>query len=155
MRVWVRAASRCAASRGGVVRVRVWVCLHAVAKVVPELRAVLGEGDDLVAQLQDVGDVVLAHLGTHGDLGRVLHLELDLLGQDVREVEALARRAHAHLHEGLGVHLVVGHDLAQLGEVPAVPLAQPHGVRVELLVKVVQQADRLRRVGRVVRVRGW
>jgi hypothetical protein len=31
----------------------------------------------------------------------------------------------------------------QLGEVPAVPLAHPHGVRVDLLVQLVQQANRL------------
>jgi len=42
-----------------------------------------------------------------------------------------------------GVDDVVGHDLGHLREVPAVPLAHAHRVRVQLLVKVVQQPDRL------------
>jgi hypothetical protein len=49
-----------------------------------------------------------------------------------------ARAAHH-----FGVDDVVGHDLGHLGKVPAVPLAHAHGVRVQLLVQVVQQPDRL------------
>ena len=45
--------------------------------------------------------------------------------------------------DGLGVGNIVDNDLAHLGEVPAVPLLDTHGVRVELLVKVVEKGDGL------------
>ena len=45
----------------------------------------------------------------------------NLLRRHLREVGALALDARPHLLDRLGVHQVVRHDLAQLGEVPAVP----------------------------------
>jgi hypothetical protein len=43
----------------------------------------------------------------------------------------------------LGVCNVVCHDLGHLWEVPAIPLTHAHGVCVQLLVKVIQQTNRL------------
>ncbi|KAI3492779.1 hypothetical protein L1887_42576 [Cichorium endivia] len=86
---------------------------HAVLEVLVELGAVLGDGDDLVAQAPDVLEVGVGDLGAHGDLGGGLEGE------------------------------VVGDDLAHLGEVPAVPLLDAHGVDVDLLVEVVEEADGL------------
>lgn len=40
-------------------------------------------------------------------------------------------------------HVVVLDELAELREVPAVPLADSHSERVEVFVKLVQQADAL------------
>jgi hypothetical protein len=53
--------------------------------------------------------------------------------------------ACGHLAEldGLGVHEVVGDDLAHLREVPAVPLTHAHGVGVEFLVELVEERDGL------------
>ena len=48
-----------------------------------------------------------------------------------------------HVSDGLDEGEVVGDDLSKLGEVPAVPLACPHHVVVQLLVEVVEQRDRL------------
>ena len=59
-----------------------------------------------------------------------------------------------HCPTRLCVGDVVGHDLGHLGEVPAIPLPHPHGVRVQLLVQVVQQADGLRWRGRAGRQGG-
>jgi hypothetical protein len=49
----------------------------------------------------------------------------------------------AHLEDALGVLEVVGDDLGHLGEVPAVPLLDAHGVGVDLLVELVEEADGL------------
>jgi hypothetical protein len=48
-----------------------------------------------------------------------------------------------HRLDDLGVGLVLGDDLAHLGEVPSVPLLNPHRVDVDLLVQVVKESDRL------------
>ena len=49
--------------------------------------------------------------------------------------------AGLHRERDLGVLDVVGDDLAELGEVPAVPLARAHRVLIEFLVEVVEQGD--------------
>ena len=59
---------------------------HAVLEVLVELRAVLGNVDNLLTQVLDVGDVHVRDLGAHGDLCRLLDLLLDVLRQDVGEV---------------------------------------------------------------------
>ena len=52
---------------------------HAVLQVLPQLRAVLGEGNHLVGKHHDIGRVLLRHLCAHRNLGGLLHLDLDLL----------------------------------------------------------------------------
>ena len=52
------------------------------------LRTVLGQRDDLVAELQDVGDIVHRHLCTHADNGRLLEPALHLLLEELGEVDA-------------------------------------------------------------------
>lgn len=48
--------------------------------------------------------------------------------------------ARTDLADGLAVRHVVRDDLAELGEVPAVPLAAAHDVVIQLLVQVIQES---------------
>mmetsp|Transcript_16843 Transcript_16843/g.63884 ORF Transcript_16843/g.63884 Transcript_16843/m.63884 type:complete len:274 (-) Transcript_16843:483-1304(-) len=116
---------------------------HAVLEVLPEGGAVLHEGDDLVAELLHTVDVVLGDVSAHGHNGSLLEGRLDLGLEDVREVHGGGVGAHAHLLHHASVLQVVRDDLAHLGEVPAVPLTHAHGVRVDLLVQVVEEAHSL------------
>jgi hypothetical protein len=59
--------------------------LHARAQVFGELRAVLGNGNDLVAQRVDVLHVGVADFGAHRELGRGLDGGFEVFGED--EVE--------------------------------------------------------------------
>mmetsp|Transcript_46707 Transcript_46707/g.123983 ORF Transcript_46707/g.123983 Transcript_46707/m.123983 type:complete len:338 (+) Transcript_46707:459-1472(+) len=116
---------------------------HSVLQVLVKLHSVLGELDNLIAERLDVGDIILADLRSHRDLDGLLELLLGRLVEARAEVPIGAVGPHAHDLDHLGVGNVLGHDLAHLREVPAVPLANSHGVGVELLVELVQQPDGL------------
>eukprot|EP00760_Papus_ankaliazontas_P032066 PhM_4_TR5606/c0_g1_i2/m.58742 len=117
--------------------------LHAVAEVGRELLAVLVRRHDLVAQTCDVVDVLVRDLRTHRHNRGLADTRGDLLADDAGEVRLGGLVAGAHGEDDLGVLDVVAEDLAELGEVPAVPFLGAHGVLVELLVKVVEEADGL------------
>ena len=93
----------------------------------------------LIAQIHDVAQVLLGDLGAHGDLGGLLDLLLDVLGQDVVELGGHGVGLVADLLDRLAVGDVVLDELGELGKVPAVPLLAAHDVVVQLLVQVVQQ----------------
>ncbi len=59
---------------------------HAVAEVLGELGAVLGDADHLVAQRVDVLDVGVGDFGAHRELGGSLEGRFEVLGEDEREV---------------------------------------------------------------------
>lgn len=50
---------------------------------------------NLITQVPDVGDVLLRHFCSHGDLGSQFDLGLDFLGEDVGQVGASHVRAVA------------------------------------------------------------
>lgn len=58
---------------------------HPVAEVLPELGAVLGDRDDLVAERVDVAHVGVGDLGSHRELGGLLDGCLEVLGEDSLE----------------------------------------------------------------------
>lgn len=59
--------------------------LHPTPEVLGQLGAVLGDGDDLVAERVDVSHVGVGDLGTHGQLGGGLDGGFELLGEDQLE----------------------------------------------------------------------
>mmetsp|Transcript_11644 Transcript_11644/g.43408 ORF Transcript_11644/g.43408 Transcript_11644/m.43408 type:complete len:250 (+) Transcript_11644:841-1590(+) len=122
--------------------------MHPILQVLEELDAVLAEADDLLAQRLDVLQVALRDLRAGAGHGGVLEHGLDVgVLQDVAEVHIGAVGAHAHLPHAACVLDGVVDDLLHLREVPAVPLLRAHGVGVDLLVEVVQQAHRLHNHG--------
>lgn len=72
---------------------------HAVTEVVPQFGAVLGDGDDLVGQEEDVGQVGIGDFGSHRDGGGGLERLFELLGQDGGEVGGVVVGAEAWLRE--------------------------------------------------------
>mmetsp|Transcript_10245 Transcript_10245/g.25742 ORF Transcript_10245/g.25742 Transcript_10245/m.25742 type:complete len:235 (+) Transcript_10245:636-1340(+) len=117
--------------------------LHPVLQVLIQLRAVLANGQDLVAQGLDVFKILAADLGTHGHGSTLLELGLQLLGQESRKRGVASICAHAHRFHALCVENVVCDDLSHFREVPPVPFLNAHGVSVELLIQVIQQSDGL------------
>lgn len=103
----------------------------------------LGEVDDLLSESAGGLQVLLGDLGTHTDLSGSLHGGLDLLRQDARQIGVLGVCAEAHLEDNLGVGKVVVQDLGELGEVPAVPFLDAHGVCVQLLVEDIETGNGL------------
>jgi hypothetical protein len=59
--------------------------LHSVPQVVGQLRSVLGDGDDLVAERVDVAHVGIGDFGTHRQLGGSLDGCLEVFGEDELE----------------------------------------------------------------------
>jgi len=59
--------------------------LHSVAQVVGQLRSVLGDGNNLVAERVDVAHVGVGDLGTHRQLGGGLDGRLEVFGEDELE----------------------------------------------------------------------
>ena len=109
--------------------------------VLSELDNTLGEGDD-VLHIR-VGDLL-----THADLGGindVLRNALIVLNEGGNVVEAFIGKALLVLDEQgeLGVTLVVGDNLDELGEVPGVPFADAHGEGVDGLVELVENGNGL------------
>eukprot|EP00123_Amoebidium_parasiticum_P006096 comp17151_c0_seq1/m.15966 comp17151_c0_seq1/g.15966 ORF comp17151_c0_seq1/g.15966 comp17151_c0_seq1/m.15966 type:complete len:323 (+) comp17151_c0_seq1:1239-2207(+) len=115
--------------------------IHACLEVVVQLRAVLTNGDHLLAQVDNVGHILLAHVATHADLGSLLNVINHFLWQNIRQIRVLDVGACLHLAHDLGVCKVVGHQLRHFGEVPAVPFTHAHAICVQLLVKIIQKRN--------------
>lgn len=114
---------------------------HAVLEVVRKLLAVDGVVDDALSEVLDVLEILLGNLSTHGNIGGGLDGSLNLVGKNLGQIGGGGVRAHAHGDNDASIRKVVGKDLGQLGEVPAVPFLDTHGVGVELLVKLVEERD--------------
>ena len=59
--------------------------MHAVTKILAELRAIFGDGDNLVAKMADVVNVSFRDFTTHTDLGSSFDRGFEILGQNVSE----------------------------------------------------------------------
>lgn len=121
---------------------------HLGDQVRVERLAVLGELDNTLGERDDVLHVSLGDLLTHAVLGGindVLGNTLIVLDESGNVVQALVVQVVLVLDEQseLGVTLVVGDNLDELGEVPGVPFADTHGESVDGLVKLVENGDGL------------
>jgi len=121
---------------------------HLLTQVGLERLAVLEKVDHARGKVADVEVVDRGDVGSHRRARGVEHVaredivvvkELSQVGQRVLGESRLV----ADERDDLGVLVVVGHELDELGEVPAVPLAHAHRERVDVLVELVQERDRL------------
>lgn len=117
--------------------------LHPVLEILLEGSPVIGQLNNLVTQRPNELLIDLADFSTHGDLGGSLGVLLDVLGEDPTQIGVGCFCPDSDSLDSLGVDEVVSDDLGEFGEVPAVPLPQPHHVVVDLLIQVVQQRDGL------------
>mmetsp|Transcript_47695 Transcript_47695/g.103749 ORF Transcript_47695/g.103749 Transcript_47695/m.103749 type:complete len:207 (+) Transcript_47695:692-1312(+) len=118
--------------------------LHSKLQVLCQRSSVLSELYDPVAKQQDVAQVFLGDLGTHGRLRSLLHLGSDIIG-DAKggKISALGLGLQTHILHDLRICEILCDDLAHLREVPPVPLPQPHREVVQLLVQIFEQPDSL------------
>lgn len=117
--------------------------LHAVGEVVAQVLAVFGEVNNLLSQGAGCLEVFISNLGPHTDLCSGFDGSFDLLGQDGRQISVAGICAESHFEDNFGVGEVVVENLGKLGEVPAVPLLDAHGIGVELLVEDVEAGNAL------------
>lgn len=117
--------------------------LHSVLEILGEGFTVGGEIDDLGGEGLDVGLILVVDLSSHGDLGGLLDLLLEFLGEDSGEIGGGGVVSHSDGADGLGVDKVVGDDLGDFWEVPSVPFSESHHVVVEFLVEVIEEGDGL------------
>lgn len=121
---------------------------HLVGEVLLERLAVVVKVDDAGRKVLDVEVVNDRDVGTHGgtrgveDVARENVVVAEELGQRLenlfRELRLVAEEV-----DHLGVLVVVRDDPDELGEVPSVPLADAHRERVDILVELVEESDRL------------
>lgn len=122
--------------------------VHLLNEVRLEVLPVLGEVDDTVREVGDVDEVDRGDVRSHRGASAVK----DVLGSNFVIVQDLLDLLEIGLGEPgfvpdelgkLSVLVVVGDEPDKLREVPAVPLADAHGERVNVLVKLVGEGDRL------------
>jgi hypothetical protein len=121
---------------------------HLGDEVGVERLAVVGELVNTLGERDDILHVGLGNLLTHAVLGGINHAlgnTLIILNEGGEVVQALVSKGLLILDEesDLGIALVVGDNLDELGEVPRVPFANSHGESVDSLVKLVQDGDGL------------
>ncbi|KAI6756257.1 hypothetical protein HG530_011993 [Fusarium avenaceum] len=116
---------------------------HTALEVRGKLGSVVRVDNNLVSQKLDVLKILIGDLSTHADLGGSLDLNLDLLGEDLREIGVGDVGSHANSQNDASVSQVVVENLGHFGEVPSVPLLGSHSVNVKLLVKIVEELDSL------------
>ena len=121
---------------------------HLLVERLGEDAAEVGHLGDVVGEILDHAEIHVADVLTHGDLGGLddgLGLVLVLV-EDVGEViDRVVGQGLlvADSDDALGVGAVVGNDADELGEVPAVPLANAHGARVDTLVESIESGNAL------------
>lgn len=133
---------------------------HLFVEVGLEGLAVFEEVDDAVGKVSNVDEVDGGNVSAHGGAGCVNDaLGLLLVVQDVGQlanegvfVLFVSSASHSDGNEfvlvadgldDLGILVVVGNDLDEFGEVPAVPLSDAHGELVDVLVKLVEHGNGL------------
>ena len=121
---------------------------HLLAEVKLEALAVGEEVDDAGGKVGNVevvdGGDVGSHRGACGveDIARERVVVLEDLGKAVERL-LRKRRLVADELDHARVLVVVGDEADEFGEVPAVPLAHAHRERVDVLVELVEECDRL------------
>ena len=100
-----------------------------------------------IQDIQDVLDVHLRHVHAHRCPSRTQNCLCGLLLHDdlFQPLQFIFAELALVLdvRDAASVDEHVGHDLQELGEVPRVPLAHPHGKGVDVLIQLIQQADGL------------
>ncbi len=99
--------------------------------------------NDFSAELGDGVDVDFGDFCSHGDHGGFADLLDQFFIHEVAEVSVAGVEAGLHGEDDLGVGDVVGKNLGEFGEMPAVPLLGAHGVLVDFLVEVFEESDGL------------
>lgn len=94
---------------------------HPGLQIVGQMCAILVDGENFVAEVLNVGDVLLGNLRAHRDLGGLLHLLLHLLGQHIGQIGGRHSVTRSHQFDRLDERNVIGDQLSQFGEMPAVP----------------------------------
>lgn len=126
--------------------------VHLLDEVRVEVLLVVGKVHHSGGKVEDADEVELRDLVTHGGLGRLDDLRDSVLRVLAEGLSQLVDRGLLVGRDGLlvadgldalGVLKVVGDNPDELGEVPAVPLADAHRERVDVLVQLVQEADAL------------
>jgi len=121
---------------------------HLGDEVVADRLAVLVEGDNALSERHDVLHVSVGDILTHGNLCGVDDAAgngLVVVNNSGKVVQVILGKSLLVLNQKseLGVLGVVGDDLDQLGEVPAVPFTDTHGEQVGGLVEVVDGSNSL------------
>ena len=121
---------------------------HLFREVTLQALAVVVQVNDAGGKVFDVEVVDFGNVGSHRgargveDVAREGLVVVEQLGEGLEDLVGelrLVAEEVAHFR----VLVVVGHDADEFGEVPAVPLADAHRKRVDVLVELVEQRDGL------------
>lgn len=121
---------------------------HLLAEVELETLAVREEVDDASGKVGDVEVVDGGDVGSHRrargveDVARERVVVVEDLGEAVERL-LRERRLVADELDDASVLVVVGDEADEFGEVPPVPFAHAHRERVDVLVELVEECDRL------------
>jgi hypothetical protein len=124
-------------------------CVHAVSQVIGKRLSEFDQFDDSLSPLFNLDSVRVFHVHTHGDLGSVddllgfLFVDHDS-GDVVLDFVADCVALSVEEVDEAGVDLVVIDDFGHLGEVPGVPLLQPHAEGVDVFIHLLDEGDGLR-----------
>eukprot|EP00341_Mesodinium_pulex_P012853 CAMPEP_0116924700 /NCGR_PEP_ID=MMETSP0467-20121206/23674_1 /TAXON_ID=283647 /ORGANISM="Mesodinium pulex, Strain SPMC105" /LENGTH=348 /DNA_ID=CAMNT_0004603593 /DNA_START=384 /DNA_END=1427 /DNA_ORIENTATION=+ len=123
---------------------------HAVLQLGGEVLALVEHVVDAAAQLLHLLHVLLTHVHAHADVRGFLHLLQQLFA--AQNLQQLLLVCVEFVHDGepgfdfqdhFHQNLNVGHDFDDLGEVPAEPLFEAHGLVVHFPVDFLEQVDGL------------
>lgn len=83
--------------------------------------AIVVDGENFVAQILYIEDVIVGDFGSHWNFGRFFDFLFNIFGQNVGQVCVHHVLTCADQFDGFDEGNVIGDDLAEFGEMPSVP----------------------------------
>ena len=109
---------------------------------------IFGQAHNLACESDDVfhirGGDVLTHTST-SSVDDALRNILVIVNHPCQVMQAVGRKSLFVFDKygNLGIFMVLGHDLDELGKVPRIPLPDSHGECIDGFVEVIQNCDGL------------